>query len=74
MKVRLEVVKAGHLLHEGSYEINDKASFAAACAQAWAAIHERCMAEATSVGQLMDTINENVLEALIGAEIKLKSL
>jgi len=32
------------------------------------------MAEATSVGQLMDTINENVLEALIGAEIKLKSL
>ncbi len=32
MRVKLEVVKAGRRLHEGTYEIDDNASFGAACA------------------------------------------
>lgn len=71
MRVRLEVIKAGKRLHEGAYEINDNASFGAACAKAWVDIRERRMANATSIGDLMDTTNESVIEELNGAEIRL---
>ncbi len=71
MKVKLEIIKAGKRLHEGAYRIDDNASFGAACADAWVDIHERCMAKATSIGDLMDTMNESVIAELDGAEIRL---
>jgi len=71
MKVKLELIKAGRSLHEGAYRIDDNASFGAACADAWVDIRERCMAKATSIGNLMDTMDESVIEELDGAEIKL---
>ena len=74
MKVRLEVIKAGRRLHQGIYEIDDNASFGAACADVWVKIRERCAAEATSIGALMDTMHESVIDALDGAEIKLQRL
>jgi hypothetical protein len=74
MRVKLELVKAGKRLHEGAYQIDDNASFGAACADAWVDIRERCMAKATSIGDLMDTMNESVLDELDGAEIRLKKL
>jgi hypothetical protein len=74
MKVQLEITKAGVILHQGTYEIDDKATFGAACAEAWADIRERCMAKATSIGELMDTMNESVIEELDGVEFKLKRL
>lgn len=74
MKVKLELIKAGKHLHEGAYEIDDNASFGAACAKAWVDIRERCMTRATSIGDLMDKMNESVIEELNGAEIRLKKL
>lgn len=74
MRVKFEVIKAGKRLHEGIYEIDDNASFGAACAQSWVAIRERCTASATSIGDLMDTMNESVIEELNGAEIKLTKI
>lgn len=74
MRVRLEVIKAGRRLHEGTYEIDDNASFGAACMDVWAKIREQCMAKATSIGDLMDTMHESVIDELDGAEIKLKKL
>jgi len=74
MKVKLEVIKAGKRLHQGNYEIDDKTSFGAACAEAWSDIREQCMARATSIGDLMETMNENVIAEFSGAEIRLTKL
>jgi hypothetical protein len=74
MKVRFELIKAGRRLHEGIYEIDDNESFGAACADAWFKIRERCAAKATSIGALMDTMHESVLDELDGAEIRLETL
>lgn len=72
MKVKLTVTKAGKRLHEGSYEVDDQASFGAACADIWTKLHERSMASATSVGDLMDALHESVIDELDDAQIKLK--
>ena len=74
MKLKLEITKAGRRLHEGVYEVDDNATFGAACADAWVKIREQCAARATSVGALMDTMHESVVDELDGAQIKLKRL
>ncbi len=74
MKVKLEITKAQRRLHAGTYEIDDAASFGAACADAWVKIRELCIADSTSIGELMETMHESVLAELNGAEIKLEKL
>ena len=74
MKVKLELIKRGHSLSEGIYEIDDNASFGAACADAWVKVREQCAAKATSIGALMDAMHESVLDELNGAEIRLKRI
>lgn len=74
MKVKLELIKRGHSLSEGIYEIDDNASFGAACADVWVKVREQCAARATSIGALMDSMHESVLDELNGAEIRLKRI
>ena len=74
LKVKLEVTKAGKRLHQGVYEIDDNASYGAACADVWVKNREQCAAKATSIGALMDTMHESVLDELDGAEIKLQKI
>ena len=74
MKLKLEITKGGRRLHEGVYEVDDNATFGAACADAWVKIREQCAARATSIGALMDTMHESVVDELDGAQIKLKRL
>jgi len=74
MKVRLEIIKRGQRLSEGTYEIDDNASFGAACADVWVKVREQCVAKATSIGALMDSMHESVLDELNGAEIRLKRI
>ena len=74
MKVKLEIIKRGQRLSEGIYEIDDNASFGAACADVWVMVREQCAARATSIGALMDTMHESVLDELNGAEIRLKRI
>ena len=74
MKVKLEVTKAGRRLHEGSYEIDDTKSFGAAWEDVWVKARERYMAKATSIGDLMDSMHESVIDELNGAVIKLTKL
>jgi hypothetical protein len=74
MKVKLEVIKAGKHLHDGIYEIVDNASFGAACADVWTKIREQRAANATSIGALMDSMHESVIDELNGAQIRLKRL
>ena len=74
MKVKLEIIKSGQRLSEGTYEIDDNASFGAACADVWVKVREQCVAKATSIGALMDSMHESVLDELNGAEIRLKKI
>ena len=74
MRVKLEVRKAGKRLHEGVYEIDDNASFGEACADVWSSVRDQCAARATSIGALMDTMDDNVIDELNGAEIRLQKL
>jgi len=71
MKVKLEIAKSGHRLHEGIYEIDDQASFGAAWQDVWLKVRQRWMGKTTSIGDLMDSMHEGVLDELNGAEIKL---
>jgi len=74
MRVKLELMKAGKRLHQGIYEIDDNASFGTACADVWVKIREQCAAKATSIGALMDTMHESVIDELDGAEIRLQKI
>jgi len=74
MKVKLEVTKAERRLHVGTYEIDDSETFGAAWEDVWAKIREGCMAKATSIGALMDTMHESVIDQLDGATISLTRL
>ena len=74
MRVQLEIMKAGKRLHEGVYEIDDQASFGNACADVWAKIREQRDAKATSIGALMDSMHESVIDELDGAEIRLRRI
>jgi len=71
MRVTLELTKANKRLHEGTYEIDDSESFGAAWEDVWAKVREDSMAKATSIGALMDTMHESVIDQLNGATIKL---
>lgn len=71
MRVRFEISKAGERLHHGIYDVDDSANFGAACAQAWTSVREQAMAEAASIGELMDRMNDSVIDKLNGAEIRL---
>ena len=71
MKLKIEIIKAGRCLHEGIYEVDDNATVGAACADAWVKICEQCAAKATSIGALMDSMHESVVDELDGAQIKL---
>jgi len=74
MRVQFEIIKSGRTLHQGVYEIDDNASFGTACADVWVKIREQCAARATSIGALMDTMHESVIDELDGAEIRLRRI
>jgi hypothetical protein len=69
MRIRLQISKQGASLFEGTYEVSDPESFGQACADAWQKLRDQHLEQATSVGQLMDMLNETVLDTLQGAEI-----
>ncbi len=71
MKVQLRIQRGGSSLFEGSYEITDAETFGRACADAWEQIRTRRLEKATSVGALIDMLNQTVLDELQGAEITL---
>jgi hypothetical protein len=74
MRVLLEFVKGGQRLHQATYEIDDNMTFGSACADAWVKVREQCAAKATSIGALMDSMHDSVIDELNGAEIRLSKL
>jgi hypothetical protein len=56
------------------HNIIDQDTFAAAFADMWREIRQRQLEATTSVGQLMENLNDEVLDELSGAEIKLSKI
>jgi hypothetical protein len=69
MKVTLTLVNKGRPLYEGVHDITDASSFGNAFARAWLEVQDQKLMQTTSVGQLMEEINDGVLDDLNGAEI-----
>ncbi len=67
MRVRLRIEKSGVVLHEQSYDISDAESFGNACAAAWTQLREQRLDRATSIGALMEHLNDQLLDELDGA-------
>ena len=72
MKVKLRIKKEGTLLYEGVHEVIDQDSFAAAFAKAWQGVRQKRLEATTSVGELMEILNDEVLDQLQGAEISIE--
>lgn len=71
MRLKLQIEKDRTALFEGIYEVTDAESFGKACAEAWTQLRARQFGQASSVGALMETLNNNVLDALDKAHIRL---
>ncbi len=71
MKVKLRIQRHGSSLFEDTYEVTDSESFGRACADAWEQIRTRRFEKATSVGALIEVLNQTVLDELQDAEITL---
>ena len=69
MKVKLEIKKGGTSLFQDAYDVTDAETFGRACADAWSQLRSRRLSQATSVGDLMDMLNQSALDALDGANM-----
>jgi hypothetical protein len=71
MNVKLSIRKNNSSVYERIYDISDAESFGRACADAWTQLREQRLAKTTSIGALYDVLNDELLDGLLGAEIRL---
>jgi hypothetical protein len=64
MRVKLEITKAGKKSGEGVCEIEFNASLGKTCTDVWVKVGDQCDAKATSIGALMDSMHESVIDEL----------
>ena len=69
MRIKLQISKDGTSLYNGDYEIKDADSFGKACYDAWQQLQRAQLSRETSIGALMEHLNESVLNQLNGASI-----
>jgi hypothetical protein len=71
MKLKLRIHRKNSTLYEGTHDIYDAESFGRSCAAAWTRLREQKLDKATSIGELYEKLNDELLDELIGAEISL---
>jgi hypothetical protein len=74
MKVKLSIRKKGATLYEGVHGVTGADDFGRAFADAWAQLQDRRLQKTTSIGALMEILNEDVVEELNGAHIGFEKL
>jgi hypothetical protein len=71
MKVQLRITKNGKAVFTSAYDVVDADSFGKACADAWFRIRQQQMEKESSIGALMEHLDHNVLNQLIGAHLRI---
>jgi hypothetical protein len=71
MKAKLTIEKAGEPLFAGVTDVVDADSFGRACSDAWSNLQQQQMQKETSIGALVEHLDDNVLDQLNGAIIRL---
>jgi hypothetical protein len=69
MKVKLRITKNGTELYTGLHNIKDSESFGRACTDAWQQIQRTQLNRETSIGAVLEHVNDSVIEQLDGASI-----
>ena len=74
MKIKLTISNKGAALYEGVHEITDAESFGRAFADVWAQVQDRRLQKTSSIGALMEVLNDDMLDELNGAQIGLEKV
>ena len=74
MKVELRITKNGTSIYAGAYDVADAESFGKACADAWSKLRQEQLREESSIGALLEHIDDSVLDQLNGAHISLEKV
>ena len=74
MKIKLTIGRNGAALYEGIHEITDAESFGRAFTDVWAQLQDRRLQKTTSIGALMEVLNDDMVEELNGAQIGLEKV
>jgi len=72
MWVKLEISKNGTALYSQGHDITDADSFGKACAQAWWKLRQTQLDRESSIGALMEHLDNNVLDELSGSYITME--
>lgn len=72
MKVGISVTKRGAVVYRGVHDIIDQDTFSRAFGEVWREVRQRRLEATTSVGELMDILNDEVLDQLSGAKIEIE--
>ena len=71
MRIKLQITKDGTSLYAGAYEVGDAQSFGKACSDAWQQLQEAQLNRETSIGAVMEHVNDSVLDQLDGSTISI---
>ena len=74
MRLKLTISKDRADVCSGIYEVVDAESFGRACADAWTKLRERLVERETSIGALMEDLDDGVLERLTGAILRVEPI
>ena len=74
MKVKLSIRKKGATLYEGVHDITGAEDFGRAFTDVWTQLQDRRLQKTTSIGALMEVLNEDLIEELNGAQIDFEQL
>lgn len=69
MKVKLQIAKDSTSLYVGTHDIEDAQSFGKACSDAWQQLQGAQLNRETSIGAVMEHVNDSVLDQLYGSTI-----
>ena len=69
MRIKLQIAKDGTSLYAGAYDIKDAQSFGKACSGAWQQLQQAQLNRETSIGAVMEHVNDSVLDQLDGSSI-----
>jgi hypothetical protein len=74
MRLKLSLRKEGAVLYEGVHEVFDAETFGCAFASVWTQMQDRRLQKTTSIGALMEVLNEDLVAELNEAQVGLKEL